>query len=175
MGSGTTLLTRGMIFSWSGGTPVVPADHGPSAGIALSPGSIDAALRTLFGTDIWLDVAGTTVDRVVEAGGDWKTVTGEEAVRQSLLRRLITNPGDWKTNPTYGVGARQFVKRKANKATADELITRIRGQFLADKRVESVLAVTVEWGDGLMRIAVAVNLIGRSLRSKPLLAALQVR
>jgi hypothetical protein len=54
------------------------------------------------------------------------------------MRRTITNPGEWKTKPNYGVGARLYVKAKDTPATRSELAARIRSQYLLDQRVESV-------------------------------------
>jgi len=141
-----------------------------------SDSTVAAALRKLFGSDIWLDVStGQNADRIPTAAGDWTLADGEEAVRQSLLRRIITSPGDWKTKPEYGVGARRFLKQRATQATADELITLIRGQFGRDKRVEAVLAIEVQWTGALLRLAVATKLKGRALRDAPLFVSVQVR
>lgn len=157
-------------YSWT-----LPAT-GLGGGVTVSDTSLDAAFRSLFGLDIWLDVSeGNLADRIVTADGDWRLVDGEEAVRQSLLRRTITNPGEWKTKPDYGVGARQFVKQRATQSKADELVTRIRGQYSRDKRVEKVLAVTVEWDNGLLRLATATQLLGRTLNNQPFVVAVQVR
>jgi len=145
-------------------------------GSAISAGNHATALRSLFGVDIWLDVRqGNAADREVTPAGDWKLADGEEVVRQSLLRRLVTNPGDWKTKPAYGVGAREFLKRKNTRANADELINRIRSQFVLDSRVEDVLAVTVDHSEDTLRIAVSVRLRGRTLRDRPMAVVLQVR
>lgn len=152
----------------------------PQAGTSSAPSvqadtSLAAAQRRLLGVDIWLDVSdGQNVDRIVTAARDWRLVEGEEAVRQSLLRRLMTSPGGWKTKPSYGVGARGFLKRPSTAATVDELAQRIVSQFMVDQRVEAVSAVTADWSDNLLRISVLVKLRGRVVNNKPLLVQAMV-
>lgn len=154
----------------------------PSAGTSAAPSvqantSLTAAMRSLFGVDIWLNVAdGEHVDRIVSTARDWRLAEGEEVVRQSLLRRLMTKPGEWKTKPEYGVGASSFVKRPATARTTDELAQRIVTQFRGDKRVEQVSAVTAEWTTGgLLRLSVLVKLRGRDLNNRPLIVSALVR
>ncbi len=154
----------------------------PSAGTSAAPSvqantTLVAAQRQLFGRDIWLDVANDNqVDRIVTAARDWRLVDGDEAVRQSLLRRLMTSPGAWKTKPGYGVGARSYVKKPATARTLEQLAERIVAQFKLDKRVEQVSAVTADWqSNGLLIIAVVVKLKGRDVTNKPLVVAAQAR
>lgn len=154
----------------------------PSAGTSAAPSvqantSLDAAQRALFGVDIWLAVSdGVHADRIVTAARDWRLVDGEDCVRQSLLRRLMTSPGEWKTKPNYGVGARAYVKRPATARTTNELAERIVSQFRADKRVEQVSAVTADWTPGgLLVLSVLTKLRGRDLNNRPFLVSAQVR
>ena len=121
--------------------------------------------------DIYFDVsAATGPDYYVTPAGDWLPVTGDEALRQSLLRRFITNPGEWQTKPGYGAGGRAFVKAKATKANRDAFSQRLREQALKDKRVASVSEVKVEsFADGGYKYSVAIVPKGRDKRSKPVL------
>lgn len=122
----------------------------PDDGYVGAPASDKAAQEAKFyGEDIWYDVSHVdpntnAPDYVVTAAGDWARATGLEALRQSLLRRLITAPGEWATVPEYGVGAVQFVKRPLTASVIAELEGRIREQFMRDDRVESVSTVQVE-------------------------------
>jgi phage baseplate assembly protein W len=122
----------------------------PSDGYVGAPASDKIAQEARFyGEDIWYDVSHVdpttnAPDYVVTASGDWAVARGLEALRQSLLRRLITNPGEWATVPEFGVGAQQFVKRPITPAVIAELEGRIRSQFMRDDRVESVQTVRVE-------------------------------
>lgn len=124
----------------------------PGTGGGVGGGGSDVAVVPVAGVgagtdgeDIWLDVASPSgVDRVVTAAGDWLMVSGEEALRQSLKRRLITSPGEWALVPDYGVGAREFVKAAGSKSKRDELISRIHAQFIRDPRVTKVTQVIVD-------------------------------
>src|SRR5262245_52711265 len=110
------------------------------------PGPVEEADRV----DLYFDVAEATgPDYFVTGPGDRLTVGGDEAYRQSLLRRFITNPGEWQTKPQYGAGGREFVKGKSTKATRDAFMQRLRAQSLMDPRTASVLAVNAEsFADG---------------------------
>lgn len=135
-----------------------------------------------FGRDIYFEIAAPDAtlgeaDYVVNAAGDWTAVTGREALRQSLLRRLITSPGEWQTKPDYGVGARQYVKAKNLLATRNELEARIRAQFLRDPRVERVDTVTVaqlDDGSAGVKISVFVTPRGRLRSDRPLPVQLEL-
>jgi phage baseplate assembly protein W len=41
--------------------------------------------------------------------GDLATVTGTERGKQRVLRRLMTNPGEYIWEPTYGAGLPQYI------------------------------------------------------------------
>jgi len=133
----------------------------PSPGATAGLPAQDQATATqqIFGRDIWLDVRAAAPEYVVTAAGDWALVEGREALKQSLIRRLITDPGEWATLPGYGVGARRFVKARDTQAKRDELAERIRAQFGRDARVERVDSITITAlasGDGL-RVLVLVT------------------
>ena len=48
-------------------------------------------------------------DLLAGASGDLATASGPELGTQRVLRRLLTNPGDYIWNPAYGAGLAQFV------------------------------------------------------------------
>lgn len=135
-----------------------------------------------YGADIWLNVAAPDVQLgqaryVTTAAGDWALARGREALRQSLSRRLITNPGEWQTKPDYGVGARQYVKAKNTSSARAELESRIRSQFARDPRVHSVDLVTVnrlDDGSPGVKISVKVTPRGRLRADQPLDVVLEV-
>jgi phage baseplate assembly protein W len=158
-------------YSWT-----LPSAVGATSSLSASETSLAAALRSAYGLDIWLDVMdGKKADRVVTPARDWKLVEGEEAVIQSLRRRLITNKGEWKTKPNYGCNARRYIKARATRANADELINEIRGQIGVDPRVQEVRAVTVEMTETLVRMAVSVRLRVFSSRARDTLVIAEVR
>lgn len=155
----------------------------PPSGYQGTPQSEQESQEARFyGSDIWLDVAAPDVTLgqaryVTTAAGDWGLVHGREALRQSLLRRLLTNPGDWQTKPDYGVGARQYVKAKNTGSVRAELESRIRSQFARDIRVHSVDIVTIaqlDDGSAGVKISVTVTPRGRLRTDKSLVVAMEV-
>lgn len=111
------------------------------------------------GKDIWFNLRqGDGANRHVLPSGDWKLVDGIEALIQSLLRRLLTAPGEWATLPDYGVGARQYVKAKNTAAKRDELAARISAQFMRDYRVAAVQVIVVDMSTaGILRLSIRVK------------------
>ncbi|HSR79108.1 MAG TPA: hypothetical protein VLN57_21220 [Xanthobacteraceae bacterium] len=107
----------------------------------------NAQTARFYGADIWLDIsrpdATGQAQYIVTPAGDLQLATGREALRQSLLRRTLTDPGEWQTAPDFGVGARQFVKGRNTDTERTALINRVRSQYLRDPRVQSVDLVLV--------------------------------
>ena len=66
----------------------------PAGNTGLSDQAHASELDKLFGRDIWFDVtdAVTGGDYVVTKAGDWALAEGREALRQWIIRFLITNP-----------------------------------------------------------------------------------
>ena len=129
-----------------------------------------------FGRDIWFDLTSGDANLEVTAAGDWAVVEGRAALRQALIRRILTSPGEWQTLPDYGVGARTFVKSRDTPAAREELEERIRAQFAQETRVRSVEQVLVErLGDGLLRVSVTVIPAGEAFRRQPLIASVEVQ
>lgn len=128
----------------------------------------------LWGRDIWLDANGSAELEVTPAG-DYLLASGARALRQAIIRRIITDPGEWATLPDYGVGARAFVKARRTRTAMDELIERIRGQLLQDPRVDEVAAVLIddETPDQL-KIGVYVLAKGRARQNEAVRASVEV-
>ncbi len=80
-----------------------------------------ADLYQYFGTDL---TPSTT--------GDVLTVTDTARGQQRVLRRLLTNPGDYIFQPEYGAGLAQWIGRTADLAAMRALI---RGQMLLEPSV----------------------------------------
>ncbi len=69
--------------------------------------------------------------------GDVATSGGSQLGQQRVLRRLLTNPGDYIWQPSYGAGLAQFVGQPAGAA-------RIRAVIRSQIFQESVVARTPE-------------------------------
>jgi phage baseplate assembly protein W len=81
-------------------------------------------------------------DYRVTPHGDYLTIEQEEALKQDVYHRLITNPGEYKFRPDYGCGVRAAVNGRMGQAEIDALTNRIRENLLQDPR-----------GDGRVRDA----------------------
>jgi len=84
-------------------------------------------------------------DLVVGATGDLAAVTGALAGQQRVLRRLLTNPGDYIWQPGYGAGLAQFVGRPAS---ATQIRAVVRSQIFKEAAVartpEPIIDVTAD-------------------------------
>lgn len=94
-------------------------------------------------------------DLSIAAGGDLATVDAAALGQQRVLRRLLTNPGDYLWNPGYGAGLGRFVGRPVN-------VARIRSVIRSQIFQEQAVARTPEPGidvsarpDGAVTVAIA--------------------
>lgn len=131
--------------------------------------------EAIYGRDISYDVRSDKVPNMeVTPAGDWALTAGRSCLRQALIRRLITEPGEWVTLPGYGVGALSFVKARDSKGNRDELERRIRSQFTMEERVASVESVTLTRGENSIKVVVRVIPIGEIDDARPLIITHEV-
>jgi phage baseplate assembly protein W len=71
-------------------------------------------------------------DLAVAPSGDLATVAATQLGQQRVLRRLLTNPGDYLWNPGYGAGLARFVGQPANAARIRSVI---RSQIFQESAV----------------------------------------
>lgn len=93
-------------------------------------------------------------DITASAIGDLGLAPGTLRGQQRVLRRLLTNPGDYTFHPTYGAGLAKYV---GSVATPAEIKALIRGQMLLEDAVSKnpppqVIVTTITNG-----ISVQVN------------------
>ena len=128
-----------------------------------------AEAERLFGKDILFDG-----DLRVSAAGDYVLLEGEEVLRQAIRHRLATVPGEYKAEPTYGVGVHRFVERRNRPDERQELEGLIRDQLSLESRINRVNEVVVEAftttnpPQAGIKIGIAVDAAGGALRFKPL-------
>ena len=138
-----------------------------AAALTLGFGDADPAPRPpgpTGGDDIWLDQVTETGDPeyAVTNAGDWASVSGRDAVQQSLMRRFFTKPGDYLVDPSYGAGLLAAVKSRMRQTDLDAIARRLRQQALADRRVRAVSAVTVSALSGTangLKYSITVDLV----------------
>jgi hypothetical protein len=80
-------------------------------------------------------------DLMVGATGDLASVTGALAGQQRVLRRLLTNPGDYIWQPGYGAGLGQFV---GSPASAAQIRAVVRSQIFKEAAVARTPEPTIE-------------------------------
>lgn len=71
-------------------------------------------------------------DLSVSPSGDIALAAGSALVRERLLRRLLTNAGDYIWQPTYGAGLGRFVGQPASAARIRAVV---RGQVFREAAV----------------------------------------
>jgi hypothetical protein len=71
-------------------------------------------------------------DLVTSGTGDLATVSGTDMGKQRVLRRLLTNPGDYPFHPSYGAGLARMVGDVADVGRIKALV---RGQMLLEESV----------------------------------------
>ena len=71
-------------------------------------------------------------DLAAGISGDLATVSGSEAGQQRVLRRLLTNPGDYIWQPDYGAGLGSYVGSPISHAT---IAATIRAQMYKEASV----------------------------------------
>lgn len=125
--------------------------------------NIGEILKVLFGKDLMF-----TNDVKVGKHGDYLTWDENEALRQAIYRRLMTAPGEFATRPEYGVGVRNYVKKRMGRAVLDELRQRIEDQLAKEDRIERVIEAKVTaamFGNSTgVRIYVKVQALGQEQR-----------
>ncbi|MBN9510741.1 MAG: hypothetical protein J0I21_16735 [Alphaproteobacteria bacterium] len=84
-------------------------------------------------------------DLAASAGGDLATADGTLLGQQRVLRRLLTNPGDYVWNLGYGAGLAQFVGQPASAARITSVIrSEIFQESAVARTPEPVIDVTVD-------------------------------
>lgn len=118
----------------------------------------------LLGEDIFFDG-----DYSITPAGDLAVVTGLDALRAAIYRRLLTRPGEFKLRPDYGVGVMDFVKKRRTQTTLDALRQRITDQLSLESRIQEVLDIGVERIDDGLKVKVVVRAAGKALTFRPFL------
>ena len=73
-----------------------------------------------------------SADLSLSPTGDLATIASPQLTQQRVLRRLLTNPGDYIWHPSYGAGLAAFVGQPANSAGIAAIV---RGQIFKESGV----------------------------------------
>lgn len=137
------------------------------SGVALDQSQIDN--QKLYGVDLYYDVReGSQVDTHVTPAGDYLTVTGLTAYKQSIIRRMISDPGEYARFPDYGAGLRRMVKERANSANIAAMQARVKAQAMKDDRTARVIDVVFEFIDDGVKLLLVVEPKAGPQRPSPL-------
>jgi hypothetical protein len=83
-------------------------------------------------------------DLAVSATGDIATVSGTISTQQRIIRRLLTNPGDYIWQLGYGAGLARFVGQPANELYIRAIIrSQIFKETLVARSPEPVIDVQI--------------------------------
>lgn len=103
-------------------------------------------------------------DLAAGATGDILTVDGVERGQQRVLRRLLTNPGDYIWHPEYGAG---LPARVGDTIDVDEITALIRSQIMLEaavaKEPEPVVTVAPILNGMFVRIQYADAVTGQQV------------
>lgn len=69
------------------------------------------------------------------AQSDLQNITGIVKSQQRVLRRLMTNPGDYIWEPTYGAGLPKFVGKGLSDTVLEEIKTAITSQLFEEATI----------------------------------------
>ncbi len=94
-----------------------------------------------------------TGDLALSSGGDLATVSGLDLSKQRVLRRLLTNPGDYIWRPTYGAGLPAQVGSTTSAARLQALIL---SQMLMEPSVAPSPAPVITVTTGAVSMTVAI-------------------
>lgn len=72
---------------------------------------------------------------IVPSAGDLGTVYGAERSKQRVLRRLLTNPGGYIWEPTYGAGLPAFIGQARSTDNFDQIKSLILSNMLLEDSV----------------------------------------
>lgn len=117
-------------------TPPIPPIQDPGTIVSRSPG-LQMVISDLF--QYWSE------DLSQSNSEDLLTVSGIVAGQMRVLRRLLTNPGDYVFNPTYGAGLPAFVGTTTDVAKITALI---KSQMLLESVVAQTPAPVITVGPG---------------------------
>ncbi|MBS0558423.1 MAG: hypothetical protein JSR21_00030 [Proteobacteria bacterium] len=88
-------------------------------------------------------------DLAVGATGDLATTDGSPAGEQRVLRRLMTNPGDYIWHLPYGAGLAQFVGQQVDPLQITAVIrSQIFKESVVARSPEPAITVRLETADG---------------------------
>ena len=91
----------------------------------------------LSGEDIML------TNKLEILSGDWRTVSGADAAKQSVIREGCANVGAQLRRPEWGMGVVQSLFHGMTKSQTETMITRVRNRMQRNPRIGRFLGAEV--------------------------------
>lgn len=140
-----------------------PLDGGLSTSLPLTPAQIE-----VFGVDLLFNG-----DLVITPKGDYAEVAGDENLRRAIIRRLITRPGEYRRNASYGCGLLSYVKKKMTQSALAELEQRIRDNLSRERRLDKIVSLTLtpttyDGNQPALQVSITVQAKGRTVQFRPM-------
>lgn len=108
-----------------------------------------------LGTDILL-----IDDYRLSAIGDLQLIDKIQNIRESIYRRIITNPGELPHRPNYGVGIYRYMNKPSTAANRQELANAIKRNIIQDNRIKEIKNISCDWIDNTAQIYLNINVYG---------------
>ena len=146
-GDGVTVLRPGDFIK----IPTDPQDDDVDVNQVFSTeNDYDRVDAYKYGRDLYVDP--DTHDFVVDDGGDLAVVEGQENLRQAMLIKIWTRPGELKLHPWFGFGARPGEGIAIDLAARYHL--QLRDTILSDTRIEKINSLSVKITGDVLRAQV---------------------
>lgn len=115
-----------------------------------------------FGGDLSF---GPTVDVSTSgiSGGDFDFLVDRDELIQRIIRRLLTDPGEWIPFPNYGAGLRRYVDETLTVVLANKIKNTILGQLLQEPDVSEAPLPSVALSTIPNGIFVAIRVFSRDI------------
>ncbi len=138
-----------------------PTAFDTERGIYGSEPPVTAAVdpRDLGGEDISL--ADGTLG--VTPHGDWTSLTGVDAARQSVVRELPASPGSFAQRPEWGGGLSGLLFKGATSSVRDQAVSKARARLKANPRIRRVLEVSATLPQTGVKMTVRADSVGGPL------------
>lgn len=121
------------------GSSLPPTNNNPASAQSTSTyDSIEAQSARIYGLDMQFNNS-----NVIGLDGDYQLLEGKAALKQAILHRLMTRPGEFRLRPDYGAGIPDYVKKPSTASTVAELTTAIKVQLAKEPRVGKVESVSI--------------------------------
>lgn len=94
------------------------------------------------------------------AGGDYRSVSLEENMKQAVFNRIITRRGTLLHRPDYGAGLLDFLNTPMTLQRKREMARAIKENVELDPRIQEVSTIAIqEATDGSGRVTLEINYI----------------